>query len=158
MLQLESEFLGQIGPPQARCQPWSPCWNFAGIPLMPFKPHFPKFPHLEFMCLVHEPENTYFYYENELILCCSMSFTGLVMAALVPWLYVLKKKEVTASRSFFSFPSFLSHHLWLYVTWEMMGLQLVEKGFIPWWTRVHFLIWLDKLWLDGRELQLFHFY
>ena len=67
MLQLESEFLGQIGPPQARCQPWSPCWNFAGIPLMPFKPHFPKFPHLEFMCLVHEPENTYFWYENELI-------------------------------------------------------------------------------------------
>ena len=38
-----------------------------GSPLVPSKPHFPKFPHLGFMCLVHEPENTYFWYENELI-------------------------------------------------------------------------------------------
>ena len=38
-----------------------------GSPLVPSKPHFPKFPYLGFMCLVHEPENTYFWYENELI-------------------------------------------------------------------------------------------
>ena len=42
-----------------------------GSPLVPSKPHFPKFPHLRFMCLVHEPKNTYFWHENELIL---MSF------------------------------------------------------------------------------------
>ena len=54
-----------------------------GSPLVPSKPHFPKFPHLGFMCLVHELENTYFQYENELILCRFMSFTGLFMAALV---------------------------------------------------------------------------
>ena len=34
--------------------------NSVGIPLVPFKPHFPKFPHLGFMCLVHELENTCF--------------------------------------------------------------------------------------------------
>ena len=39
-----------------------------GSSLVPSKPHFPKFPHLGFMCLVHEPENTYFWHENELIL------------------------------------------------------------------------------------------
>ena len=39
-----------------------------GSPLVPYKPHFPKFPHLGFMCLIHEPENTYFWHENELIL------------------------------------------------------------------------------------------
>ena len=52
--------------------------------------------------------------------------------------------------------SFLSHPSQLYVTWEMMGFQLVEKGFIPWWTRVYFLIWLDKLGPDGKGLQLFN--
>ena len=69
------------------------------------------------------------------------SVRGLIMVALDFWLVGLEKKEVTAG---WSFPSFLSHQLQLYVTW-----------FIPWWTRVIFLIWLDKLWLDGRGLQLF---
>ncbi|KAL0002708.1 hypothetical protein SO802_016489 [Lithocarpus litseifolius] len=35
----------------------------AGIPLVPSKPHFPKFPHLGFMCLVHEPENMHFWFQ-----------------------------------------------------------------------------------------------
>ena len=56
--------------------------NSAGIPLVLSKPHFPKFPYLEFMCLVHEPENTRFQYENELISSCFKSFDGLVMVAL----------------------------------------------------------------------------
>ena len=34
--------------------------NFAGIPLVPSKPHFPKFPYLGFMCLVHELEKIRF--------------------------------------------------------------------------------------------------
>ena len=42
--------------------------------------------------------------------------------------------------SWLKLPSFLSHYLQLYVTLEMMGFQLVEEGFIPWWTRVCLLI------------------
>ena len=60
-----------------------------GSPLVPSKPHFPKFPHLGFMCLVHEPENTYFLHENELILVsfhklyksCNGSFSFLAVCA-----------------------------------------------------------------------------
>ena len=55
--------------------------NSAGIPLVLSKPHFPKFPNLGFMCLVHEPENARFQYENESFSSCFRSFNGLVMAA-----------------------------------------------------------------------------
>ena len=43
-------------------------------------------------------------------------------------------------------PSFLSYQFQLYVTWEMMGFQLVEEGFNPWWT--HVLFWSDWISWD----------
>ena len=60
-----------------------------GSPLVPSKPYFSKFPHLGFMCLVHEPENPYFWHENELILVsfhelywsCNGSFSFLAACA-----------------------------------------------------------------------------
>ena len=33
MLQLEKGSLRQIVPPQAKCQPWSPCWELYWDPL-----------------------------------------------------------------------------------------------------------------------------
>jgi len=61
MLLLKSEFpmAGCITPSQmSTLEPYA--GNSAGIPLVPSKPDFPKFPYLGFMCLVHEPKNTRF--------------------------------------------------------------------------------------------------
>ena len=47
------------------------------------------------MCLVHKPESTRFWHDNELILGCSGSFHGLVMAALGALPNELEKKGDT---------------------------------------------------------------
>ena len=68
------------------------------------------------MCLVHEPKNTHFKYENELISCCFKSFNGLIMASLDFWSAGLKKKERTVGWNFPTFChiplSIMSHEKW----------------------------------------------
>ena len=61
MLQLELELpRADLNHPKPGVNLGALIKNPAGIHLVPSKPHFPKFPHLGFMCLVHEPENTHF--------------------------------------------------------------------------------------------------
>ena len=68
MLQLQSEFPMADWTIPSHVSTLEPLLRtLLGSPLVPSKPHFPKFPHLGFMYLVHEPENTHFWYENELI-------------------------------------------------------------------------------------------
>ena len=52
-LLLVLEFLGQIVSLKAKCQSWSLLLEtLLEISLVPYKPHFPKFPLLRFICLV----------------------------------------------------------------------------------------------------------
>ena len=93
------------------------------------------------MCLVHEPENTHFLHDNELISSCSKSFHGLIMAALSPWSNGLEKEGDIASWSFSVF---------CHVTSALCHMrndenELGKEGFNPYWTHVPLLIWLDKL-------------
>ena len=93
------------------------------------------------MCLVHKPESTCFWHDNELISSCSRSFHGLVMAAIGPWLNGLEKEGDTAGWSFLAF---------FHVTSALCHMrnyenELSKEGFNPYWTRVPLLIWLNKL-------------
>ena len=93
------------------------------------------------MCLVHEPESTHFWHDNELISSCSRSFHGLVMATLGPWSNELEKEGDTAG---WNFPAFC------HVTSTLCHMrndenELGKERFNPCWTRIPLLIWLDKL-------------
>ena len=57
------------------------------------------------------------------------------------WLFLTRWAGEERKDSRLKLPSFLSHQFQLYVTWEIMGFQLVKEGFNPWWTRV--LFWSD---------------
>ena len=68
-----------------------------------------------------------------------------VSRALMAWAWLLLVLDQMGgeerSDSWLKLPSFLSHHFQLYVTREMMGIQLGKEGFNPWWT--HVLFWSD---------------
>jgi len=66
--------------------------NFVGDPFGALQTTFPQVSSFGFMCLVHEPESTRSWHDNELFSSYSKSFHGLVMAALSPLLNVLEKK------------------------------------------------------------------
>ena len=54
-----------------------------GSPLVPSKPYFPKLSPFGFVCLVHEPESTCLWHDNDLTSNYSRSFHGMVTVALV---------------------------------------------------------------------------
>ena len=151
MLLLEPEF------PRADCitpsqvsilKPYA--GNSAGIPLVPSKPHFPKFSSFRFMCLVHESESTCFWYDNELISCCSRIFHGLVMVALGAWPNELEQEGDITGWSFTAFCHVTSalYHM------RNDEIQLSKEGFNPYWTCVPFLILIGQAGTDGDGLQL----
>ena len=109
MLQLESEFPRADWTTPSQVSTLEPLLRtLLGSPLVPSKQHFPKFPHLGFMCLVHEPENTYF--------SMKMSWFCVVSGASLVWSWQLwfldwmswRRKKLQLAEAFPTFPTFVT--------------------------------------------------
>jgi len=111
--------------------------NSVGIPLVPSKPHYPKFPHLG-SCAWSMNQKIH-------VFCMIMNWFQVVPKAFMAWLWLSlvldrigwRRKEIQlaeASQFFVMSPQ-------LYVKWEMMKMNLGRKGLTP--TKHMSLFWFD---------------